>query len=133
MFSATATMSSAGPRTLETAPSQLHAPPLIYVIEDDISVRESLEMLIRCAGWEPRTFASAQEFLSLPRTPVPSCIILDVCLPGVDGLHLQKLLADRLELPIIFISAYSDVALTVQAMKAGALEFLMKPLMHDAL
>ncbi len=133
MLSPAVTMSSASPRTREATLPLDQAPSLVFVIEDDISVRESLEMLIRSAGWEPRIFSSAQEFLSLPRTAVPSCMILDACLPEVDGLHLQKLIADRLELPVIFITAYNDVALTVQAMKAGAIEFLMKPLIDDAL
>jgi FixJ family two-component response regulator len=126
-------MSATGPRTYAATPSLARRSPVVFVIEDDISVRESLEMLIRSAGWEPRIFASALEFLSLPRTPAPSCMILDACLPDVDGLHLQQLVADRVELPVIFITAYNDVALSVRAMKAGAIEFLMKPINHDRL
>ena len=97
-------------------------------IHDDISVRESLEALIRDAGWQVETFDSAQAFLSRPRVGVPSCLILDVALPGLSGLDLQKRVAvDRADLPIIFITGYGDVPTTVQAMKAGAVEFLTKP------
>jgi FixJ family two-component response regulator len=126
-------MSSANLRTRQARFSVPHVTPVVFVVEDDVSVRESLELLIRSAGWEPKIFASAQEFLSLPRTLVPSCMILDVYLPDFNGLELQKRVADRPELPIIFISGYGDVPLTVQAMKAGAFEFLIKPLIHDAL
>src|SRR6267154_68983 len=104
------------------------AVPIVFVVDDDVSVRESLELLIRCEGWEPQMFASAPEFLAHPRTLVPSCLILDVELPDLSGLDLQKrLAADRLEIPIIFITGYGDVPKTVQAMKAGAAEFLTKP------
>ena len=97
-------------------------------IHNDISVRESLEALIRDAGWQVETFDSAQAFLSRPRVGVPSCLILDVALPGLSGLDLQKRVAvDRADLPIIFITGYGDVPMTVQAMKAGAVEFLTKP------
>jgi FixJ family two-component response regulator len=126
-------MSSANLRTRQARFSVPHVTPVVFVVEDDVSVRDSLELLIRSAGWEPKIFASAQEFLSLPRTLVPSCMILDVYLPDFNGLELQKRVADRPELPIIFISGYGDVPLTVQAMKAGAFEFLIKPLIHDAL
>lgn len=102
--------------------------PVVFVVDDDISVRESLELLIRCAGWQPETFASAQAFLSRPRVLAPSCLILDVGLPDLSGLDLQKLVvADRAFMPIIFITGYGDVPMTVQAMKAGAAEFLTKP------
>jgi FixJ family two-component response regulator len=105
-----------------------HAPPVVFVIDDDISVRESLELLIRNAGWQVETFKSAQDFLSRPRIVVPSCLVLDVALPGLSGLDLQKHVAvDRTDLPIIFITGYGDVPTTVQAMKAGAVEFLTKP------
>ena len=105
-----------------------HATPIVFVVDDDISVRESLEALIRCAGWQPETFASAQEFLSRPRVLVPSCLVLDVSLPDLNGLELQKrIAADRIDMPIIFITGYGDVPMTVQAMKAGAVEFLTKP------
>ena len=102
--------------------------PVVFVVDDDISVRESLESLIRFAGWQPRTFASAQEFLSHPRVFVPSCLVLDVRLPDLNGLDLQKRLAnDRIDMPIIFITGHGDVPMTVRAMKAGAVEFFTKP------
>jgi FixJ family two-component response regulator len=102
--------------------------PIVYVVDDDISVRESLELLIRNAGWQPETFESAQEFLSYPRLPVPSCLVLDVTLPGLNGLDLQKRIAvDRADMPVIFITGHGDVPMTVQAMKAGAIDFLTKP------
>lgn len=105
-----------------------HAMPIIFVVDDDISVRESLELLLRCEGWEPETFASAQEFLDRPRPTVPSCLVLDVSLPDLDGLQLQKRLAvERIDMPIIFITGYGDVPKSVEAMKAGAVEFLTKP------
>src|SRR3979409_1202462 len=111
-----------------------HATPIVFVVDDDVSVRESLEALIRCAGWQPETFASAQEFLSRPRVVAPSCLVLDVTLPDLNGLDLQKRVAvDRLDMPIIFITGYGDVAMTVQAMKAGAVEFLTKPFGDDVL
>ncbi len=110
------------------------ATPIVFVVDDDISVRESLEALIRCAGWEPETFASAQEFLSRPRVLAPSCLVLDVTLPDLNGLDLQKRVAtDRMDMPIIFITGYGDVPMTVQAMKAGAVEFLTKPFGDDVL
>jgi FixJ family two-component response regulator len=108
--------------------------PIVFVVDDDVSVRESLESLIRFAGWQPETFASAQEFLSRPRVHAPSCLILDVNLPDLNGLDLQKRVAtDRVEMPIIFITGYGDVPTTVQAMKGGAIEFLTKPLGDDVL
>jgi FixJ family two-component response regulator len=111
-----------------------HATPIVFVVDDDISVRESLELLICNAGWQPETFASAQEFLSRPRVLVPSCLILDVALPDLNGLDLQKRVAvDRIDMPIIFITGYGDVPMTVQAMKAGAVEFLTKPFSDDVL
>ena len=106
---------------------------IVFVVEDDISVRESLELLIQSAGWQPELFVSAQEFLSRPRPTVPCCLILDVNLPELSGLELQKQLADRNDMPIIFISGHADVPMSVQAMKAGAIEFLTKPLQHDVL
>jgi len=106
----------------------------VFVVDDDISVRESLELLIRSEGWEPETFASAQEFLVRPRMLVPSCLVLDVSLPGLNGLDLQKRVAvERIDMPIIFITGYGDVPMTVQAMKAGAVEFLTKPFSDDVL
>src|SRR5438445_4669688 len=111
-----------------------HATPIVFVVDDDVSVRESLEALIRCAGWEPETFASAQEFLARPRVLAPSCLVLDVTLPGLNGLDLQKRVAvDRIDMPIIFITGNGDVPMTVQAIKAGAGEFLTKPLGYEAL
>jgi FixJ family two-component response regulator len=112
----------------------LPATPIVFVVDDDISVRESLEALIRFAGWQPETFASAQEFLSHPPVPVPNCLVLDVSLPGLNGLDLQKRIAsDRTDMPIIFITGYGDIPTTVRAMKAGAVEFLTKPFSDDAL
>jgi FixJ family two-component response regulator len=111
-----------------------HATPIVFVVDDDISVRESLELLIRFEGWEPETFASAQEFLSRPPVLAPSCLILDVTLPDLNGLDLQKRVAvHRVDMPIIFITGYGDVPMTVQAMKAGAVEFLTKPFADDVL
>lgn len=110
------------------------ATPIVFVVDDDMSVRKSLELLIDSAGWQPETFPSAQEFLHRPRVVGPSCLVLDVSLPGLDGLELQKRVApDRIDMPIIFISGYGDVPMTVQAMKAGAVEFLTKPLAGDVL
>ncbi len=112
----------------------LHATPIVFVVDDDVSVRESLELLIRCEGWQPETFASAQEFLACPRAVVPSCLVLDVSLPGLNGLDLQKCVAgERPDMPIIFVTGYGDVPMTVQAMKAGAVEFLTKPFRDDVL
>ena len=108
--------------------------PVVFVVDDDISVRESLELLIRFAGWQAELFASAQEFLAHPRPAVPSCLVLDVNLPGLNGLDLQKRIAgERADMPIIFITGYGDVPRTVQAMKAGAVEFLTKPFDDDVL
>jgi FixJ family two-component response regulator len=111
-----------------------HATPIVFVVDDDVSVRRSLELLIGSVGWKPKTFASAQEFLSSPRVLAPSCLVLDVSLPDLNGLELQKRIAsDRADMPIIFISGYGDVPMTVQAMKAGAVEFLTKPFSDDVL
>jgi FixJ family two-component response regulator len=108
--------------------------PMVFVVDDDISVRESLETMIRFAGWQAQTFASAQEFLSHPRVFVPSCLVLDVSLPDLDGLELQQRIApDRIDMPIIFITGHGDVPMTVRAMKAGAVEFLTKPYRDDVL
>jgi FixJ family two-component response regulator len=108
--------------------------PIVFVVDDDVSVRESLELLIKFAGWQPETFASAEEFLARPRAIAPSCLVLDVSLPDLNGLELQKLIAtDRIDMPIIFITGHGDVPMTVQAMKAGAVEFLTKPINDDAL
>jgi RNA polymerase sigma factor (sigma-70 family) len=108
--------------------------PIVFVVDDDISVRESLEALIRCEGWQAETFATAQEFLARPRTVAPSCLILDVALPDLSGLDLQKSIAgERKDMPIIFITGHGDVPMTVKAMKAGAVEFLTKPFGNEAL
>ena len=103
------------------------ATSIVFVVDDDVSVRESLELLIRTAGWCPETFASAQEFLSRPRPTVSCFLVLDVTLPGLSGLELQEQLAERTDMPIVFITGHGDVPMTVQAMKAGAVEFLTKP------
>src|SRR6266849_2349470 len=118
---------------LELAPMS-QVTPVVFVVDDDVSVRESLDLLIRSEGWQPETFASAQEFLIRPPTLVPSCLVLDVSLPGLNGLDLQKRVAvERTDMPIIFITGYGDVPTTVQAMKAGAVEFLTKPFSDDVL
>jgi FixJ family two-component response regulator len=110
------------------------AVPIVFVVDDDVSVRESLESLLRCEGWQPETYASASEFLARPRVQTPSCLILDVSLPGLNGLDLQKrVAAERTEMPIIFITGYGDVPMTVRAMKAGAQEFLTKPFNDEVL
>ena len=101
--------------------------PTVFVLDDDVSVRESLELLIRTAGWHPETFASAHELFVHSRVDVPHCLILDMALPDLNGLDVQKRLADRIEMPVIFITGYGDVPTTVEAMKAGAVEFLTKP------
>jgi len=108
--------------------------PIVFVVDDDVSVRESLELLIRCEGWQPKTFASAQKFLDQPRVRIPNCLVLDVSLPGLTGLVLQKLVAgERTDMPIIFITGHGDVPMTVRAMKAGAVEFLTKPFGDEVL
>jgi FixJ family two-component response regulator len=119
-------------RTIDRTPSGASrasaATPVVFVVDNDISVRESLELLIQSAGWQPETFASAQEFLARPRALMPSCLILDVSLPDLSGLDLQKRVkVERPDMPVIFITGYGDVRTTVQAMKAGAVEFLTKP------
>src|SRR5215213_1653695 len=108
--------------------------PIVFVVDDDVSVRESLELLISFAGWQPEVFASAEEFLAHPRVFASCCLILDVSLPDLNGLELQKLIAgDRTGMPIIFITGHGDIPMTVQAMKAGAVEFLTKPFDDDVL
>src|SRR5271155_3313230 len=108
--------------------------PIVFVVDDDVSVRELLELLIRCEGWQPRAFASAQEFFARPPALVPNCLIIDVFLAGLDGLDLQKRASiERPEMPIIFITGHGDVPTTVQAMKAGAFEFLTKPFREDVM
>jgi FixJ family two-component response regulator len=116
------------------SPSMAPAKPIVFVVDDDVSVRESLELLIQNEGWQPKTFASAQEFLDCPRAVVPNCLLLDISLPGMNGLDLQKRIAiERTDLPIIFITGSADVPKSVQAMKAGAVEFLTKPFNDEVL
>ena len=111
-----------------------HVTPIVFVVDDDVSVRESLELLILNEGWQVETFASAQEFLTHERSAAPSCLVLDVSLPDLNGLDLQKRIAgDQTDMPIIFITGHGDVPMTVRAMKAGAVEFLTKPLGDEAL
>ena len=118
---------------VESSPAPT-AGPIVFVVDDDVSVREALESLIRKLGWQPEIFASAQEFLDRPRSLVPSCLVLDISLPGLSGLELQKRIAvERTELPIIFITGCGDVPKSVQAMKAGAVEFLTKPVSNEEL
>ena len=126
-------MSAASPPE-RSKPSPNSAAPIVFIVDDDISVRESLELLICSQGWQAETFESAKEFLDRPRVLVPSCLILDVSLPGLNGLELQKRVAvERTEMPIIFITGHGDVPMSVEAMKAGALEFLTKPFRNDLL
>jgi len=111
-----------------------HASPIVFVVDDDISVRESLELLIRHEGLEVETFTSAQEFLTRSRAFVPSCLVLDISLPGLNGLELQKCVSvERPDMPIIFITGHGNIPMTVQAMKAGAVEFLTKPFSDEVL
>ena len=108
-----------------------HDTAIVYVVDDDVSVRRSLKLLIESAGWQPKTFASAMEFLASPRPLSPSCLVLDVWLPDLNGLDLQeRIAAHHLDMPIIFITGNGDVPMTVRAMKSGAIEFLIKPF-HD--
>src|SRR5262249_62414882 len=107
--------------------------PVVFVVDDDVSVRESLQLLIRSAGWHPETFVSAEDFLGRSRIDGPSCLVLDVSLPNLNGLDLQKRIVDQAGVPIIFITGYGDVPTSVQAMKAGAVEFLTKPFSDEVL
>ena len=109
------------------------AAPIVFVVDDDASVRESLRSLIEAGGWRPEVFASAQEFLSHPRAAEPACLILDVTLPDLNGLELQQRLTDQAALPVIFVTGYGDIPMSVRAMKAGAVEFLTKPFAADLL
>jgi len=120
-------------RSIETVLTMPDIRSIVFVVDDDVSVRDSLEILISSAGWQPETFASAREFLSRSRSTVPSCLVLDVTLPGLNGLELQQRLAERTEMPIIFITGYGDIPMSVRAMKAGAIEFLTKPFSETAL
>jgi FixJ family two-component response regulator len=117
-----------------TMSSMTHAEPIVFVVDDDVSIRESLEHLFRCEGWHAETFASASEFLAAPRPSVPSCLVLDVSMPGLNGLELQKRVAnDRPGMPIVFITAHGNIPMSVKAMKAGAVEFLTKPFTEEVL
>jgi FixJ family two-component response regulator len=107
--------------------------PTVFVVDDDVSIRESLELLIGSAGWQPETFSSADAFLAHSPVDSPSCLVLDVSLPDLNGLDLQQRIADRTDMPIIFITGHGDVPTTVRAMKAGAVEFLTKPFRDDVL
>jgi FixJ family two-component response regulator len=108
--------------------------PIVFVVDDDASVRESLEGLVRFAGWDVETFAAAQDFLDRPPVQAPSCLVLDMGLPDLNGLELQERIAlNRIDMPIIFITGHGDIPMTVKAMKAGAVEFLIKPLGHESL
>lgn len=110
------------------------AAPIAFVVDDDLSVRRSTERLIRSAGLRVQTFAAAAEFLKYPRPEAPACLILDVRMPGLSGLDLQRELGSSgIDVPIIFISAHGDIPMTVRAMKAGAVEFLTKPVPGDVL
>lgn len=110
------------------------ASPIVFVVDDDVSVRESLDLLIQNEGWHVETFASAHEFLDRPRASAPSCLILDVSLPGLNGLELQQRVSgERTDMPIIFITGHGDIPMTVRAMKAGAVEFLTKPFSDEVL
>jgi FixJ family two-component response regulator len=108
-------------------------PPVVFVVDDDVSVRESLELLILSAGWQPVTFASAEDFLEHSSIDGPSCLVLDVRLPSLTGLDLQKRIMDRADVPIVFITGYGDVPTTVEAMKAGAVDFVTKPFGDDVM
>ena len=119
---------------MTVAAPQSQQQPIVFVVDDDVSVRESLDLLIKFAGWQPETFASAKDFLARPRISTPCCLVLDVSLPDLNGLELQKLIAsERTDMPIIFITGHGDVPMTVQAMKAGAVEFLTKPFDDEVL
>lgn len=107
--------------------------PLVSVVDQDRSTRQALELLISSAGWTARTYACAWDFLARPRVLTPGCLIVDVTLPDLHGLELQQRIADRCEMPIIFITCQSDIRTTVRAMKAGALDFMVKPLRSDAM
>ena len=118
----------------EEAFTESKGKPIVFIVDDDVSVRESLQALIDWAGWQPETFESAQDFLDRPQSTVPCCLVLDVSLPGLSGLELQKLIAEEgVEMPIIFVTGHGDIPMSVQAMKAGAVEFLTKPIDDEAL
>jgi FixJ family two-component response regulator len=124
-----------GGRCADSVTSQAtsRATPTVFVVDGDVSVRESLELLISFEGWRPETFGSARDFLARPRMLAPSCLVLDIRLPDVNGLELQQRVAGRVEMPIIFVTGYADIPMTVRAMKAGAVEFLIKPVNDEIL
>jgi len=128
-------MSLAQPLSYQVGPALMQpASPIVFVVDDDVSVRESLELLIQNEGWHAETFCSAQGFLDHPRAALPSCLILDISLPGLNGLELQRrVAAERTDMPIIFITGHGDIPMTVRAMKAGAVEFLTKPFSDEVL
>jgi FixJ family two-component response regulator len=108
--------------------------PIVFVVDDDVSVRESLELLIRHEGWRVETFDSGVDFLNRPSALAPSCLVLDISMPGLNGLELQsRVAAERSDMPIIFITGHGNIPMTVQAMKAGAVEFLTKPFSDESL
>ena len=114
-------------------PSTFSDAPTVFVVDGDAPVRGALDLLIRSAGWQPRTAASAEEFLARPRVMTPSCVLAEVHLPGLTGLDLQRLIVERMAMPIILMSGRIDVQAAVQAMKGGAFEVLTKPLVTDVL
>lgn len=118
---------SGAKQTASSAPTAV-----VFVVDDDVSVRESLEVLIADAGYRPETFGSAEAFLAYPRQQLPGCLVLDVSLPDLNGLELQRRLTDQDTLPIIFITGQGNIPMSVRAMKAGAVEFLTKPYGPDA-
>src|SRR6202453_1243097 len=127
-------MNSNALRTASRPFPMISATPIVFVVDDDPSAREALQSLIVQAGWRAQVFESAQGFLNFPRASVPSCLVLDVTMPGLNGLELQSLIAgDRIDMPIIFITGHADVPMTVKAMKAGAVEFLTKPVPEEIL
>jgi len=108
--------------------------PTVFVVDDDTSARESMESMIRCAGWRPETFASGHEFLAQSRMPAPSCLVLEMGLQDLHSLDLQqRVTTDRIDMPIIFVTGSADIPMTVRAMKAGAAEVLVKPVTDDVL
>jgi FixJ family two-component response regulator len=109
------------------------ATPVVFIVDGDAAMRDALQMLIRSAGWEPRIAASAQEFLAQPRATTPSCLLVELDLPESSGLDLQRLVVDRTDMPIVFMSSRADIQATVQAMKGGAFEFLTKPVVPEVL
>ena len=118
----------------DPSPSGADSTPTVFIVDNDISARESLADLIRISGWRAEAFGSARGFLERPHLPVPSCVVLDLRLPDLSGLELQRrIVADHSEMPIIFLTGYSDVPIAVQAMKAGAIEFFMKPFDDETL